>query len=353
MSRFNLRFFRAVASLVGTTIGAGMFALPYILAHSGLVFFLTLLLVVSFLSTSLNSFYARVIVKTKGDHQLPGYAAIYLGKWGKALALFSLTFGIYGALVAYILQGGKFLGSILSVDSAVAGGLLWLSLSALLVLGLHVASISELVFSSGIIVLVLFLSLLAFARFELSNLLNPPALSGVEGSGFPPLGLLNFLSHLGVILFAFGGTSAIPEVEEILRVEREKLPQVIRLSGFLVLVLYAIFSLAVVGVCGGATTPATLDGLGKILGKPAFLLGSALGVFALGSSYLLLGYSLREVYFRDLGISKSLAWFLVLIPPILVTFFSHPSFISVLSISGLIGIGFSWLLVLLIHFRSV
>jgi len=359
MPRFNLKFARAVASLVGTTVGAGMFALPYVFARLGFLLASFSLLSVSFLSTLLNQLYARVIIKTEDDHQLSGYAGIYLGRWGKGLAFFSLTFGLYGALIAYLLQGGKFLSTMLPIDPIVSSGLFWLFLSSLLVLGLRITSISELFFSGSILILVLLVSLLSFSRLDLANL-NPilrlrslRLRSGLAGrAGFPPLGLLDFLSHLGVVLFALGGTSAIPEVEEILRGEQEKLPKVIKLSGYLVLVLYAVFSLAVVGACGGATTPAALDGLGKVLGQPVFLLGSALGVFALGSSYLLLGYSLREVYFRDLGIPKPLAWFLVLIPPILIVFFSNLGFISILSLTGMIGIGTSWFLVLLIYLRS-
>ena len=373
-------FIRAVAALVGTTVGAGMFALPYLLSRFGFLVFSIILVGVGLLSTWLNQIYARVVVKTPGDHQLPGYAAIHLGEWGKFLAFFSMVSGIYGALTVYIIQGGEFLSSLVRWNQTFLSLLFWLILSSFLILGLRVASVGEIALSGGIVVLVLFIAGCAFRHFDPSNLVKVtraltdfpvaacPTCSATRsgrathasplfGAGHAPqlrnfLSLLNLFAPLGVVLFAFGGTSAIPEVEEIMRAERGKLPRVISFSGDLVLILYILFALAVVGACGSATTPAALSGLGKVSGESVFLWGTALGVIALGSSYLLLGYSLREVYFRDFGISKSLAWLLVLVPPVLIALFSNLGLLSVLSVTGMIGIGLSWLLILLIYLRA-
>ena len=65
--------FRALTSLVGTTVGAGIFALPYVFSHLGLIVFSILLISVSFVSTFINQTYVRIIESTHGDHQLPGY----------------------------------------------------------------------------------------------------------------------------------------------------------------------------------------------------------------------------------------------------------------------------------------
>jgi len=345
MLRVDLRFARAVSSLVGTTLGAGMFALPYVISRSGLLLGIAFLLLMGFLSTRLNQFYGKVIVKTEGDHQLSGYARIYLGRWGRLVALFSLIFGIYGALVAYGVQGGNFLSGVTSFSPREASVVFWALLSLLLVLGLHLTSLSELVLTFGVLALLLVLTFWALFRFNPFNLSLSP-------STFSRLTPKDVFSNLGVVIFAFGGTSAIPEVEEILRVEHQKLPRAIGFSGVIVLISYLLYSLVVVGACGPSVSQASLDSLAATLGFPVPLLGSTLGVFALGSSYLLLGYALREVFYRDLGISKPVAWFLALFPPFLVLIFSRPAFTSILGITGMLGIGLSWLLVLLIYLRA-
>jgi len=38
--------------------------------------------------------FSEVTLRTEGQHRLPGYAKIYLGKWGEALAFFSAILGL-------------------------------------------------------------------------------------------------------------------------------------------------------------------------------------------------------------------------------------------------------------------
>jgi len=64
------------------------------------------------------------------------------------------------------------------------------------------------------------------------------------------LGFRELLRALGVAFFSFGGTSAIPEVGEMMRSRRESLPKVLSFSGYTVLSLYALFSISMVGVGG-------------------------------------------------------------------------------------------------------
>src|SRR3989338_8875922 len=93
----------ASATLVGTIVGAGILAIPYVVAQSGFLvgFIITIVLGLSFLL--LNLMTGEIILRTKKQHQLTGYAEKYLGSWGKRLMMFSMVFGTYGALTAYLI----------------------------------------------------------------------------------------------------------------------------------------------------------------------------------------------------------------------------------------------------------
>jgi len=103
------KIFQAVFLLIGTTIGGGIFALPYVFSRSGLLPSLLGLSFLGILMTSLNLFYSQVILKTDGDHQLPGYVEKYLGKKASRVAILSMLLSLNGALLAYVVLGGEFL----------------------------------------------------------------------------------------------------------------------------------------------------------------------------------------------------------------------------------------------------
>ena len=105
------KLYAAVATMVGYIIGAGMLGIPFAVARSG---FLTGLITIIGLGIGvmfLNLYLGEIILRTKGEHQLTGYAEKYLGNTGKILMIFVMIFGVYGALVAYILKEGQFLQS--------------------------------------------------------------------------------------------------------------------------------------------------------------------------------------------------------------------------------------------------
>lgn len=337
--------FRALATLLGTTIGAGVFALPYAFSRLGFLTATVLLLIVNFLSTSINQLYVKIIEATHGDHQLPGYALIYLGKWGKVVTFIAITLGLYGALTAYIVQGGAFLSSFGFISQPWASIAFWSLFSVLLFLGLVVASWGATVFAFGIVFLVSGISLFSFLN------VSWPAFN-LQGVLWPRVGgWREALSLVGIMCFSFGGTAAVPEVDEILRGQERVLSRVVRITATIVTVLYWLFSVSVSSVSGRNTSPAALDGLAESFGGSISVVAPLIGILALGSSFLLLAYALREVFFRDFKLPISLSWLLTLLPPLLIFLVTKLDFISILSLAGSAGIGLSWLLILLIYSR--
>ena len=168
----SLKTLRATALLTGTVIGAGVLGIPYAIAQAG---FLTGLLMIVLIGTAmliLNLFFGEVILRTTGNHQLPGYAEKYLGKWGKRIAVFALLFGIYGALIAYLIGEGQALSMIFGLDPIIFSLLFFILVSAIVFKGLEAISKSEIYFLSIVLLLVIIISTIAIssAKFNLDNL---------------------------------------------------------------------------------------------------------------------------------------------------------------------------------------
>src|SRR6056297_3234628 len=103
----NKKFFSAVSILVGTCIGAGVLGLPYIASKAG--FFITLLYILGIggIVLLVNLYLSEIVLRTKGKHQLIGYAEKYLGRKGRHFMEFAAVFGIYASMVAYTLGIGE------------------------------------------------------------------------------------------------------------------------------------------------------------------------------------------------------------------------------------------------------
>jgi len=325
-------FWRAIFLLMGTTIGGGIFALPYVFSRSGLIPSLLGLLFLGFLMASLNLFYSQVILKTEGDHQLPGYVKRYLGKRASWIAILSMLLSLNGALLAYVILGGEFLA---------------LSLGQLANKFYHFCFyfLGVWFFGRGFKGLVkietgltiALLTLMLFLPFSLAKYVQADNYSLMTNQPW---------FFWGATLFALAGFSVIPEVEEVLRRKREKLVPAIIIGSFLPVLLYAVFAFGIWGVTGPATTADALSGLVSF--SPAIArIGAAVGSLALMTSFLGLANVAKEIYYRDLGIPEREARVLALAPPFLGILLPMEGFIKVVSLTGAVGLAVSGTLICL------
>src|SRR3989338_8075254 len=116
MNSFTL----ALSTLVGTIVGAGIFGIPFAILKSGIVPGLFYLFLLGCIICLLHLFFGEICLRTSGKHRLVGYAGIYLGKTGKAVATLTLLFVLIGSLLAYLILVGEF-------SEIVFGGLIPLS----------------------------------------------------------------------------------------------------------------------------------------------------------------------------------------------------------------------------------
>ncbi len=326
----NKKFVTAVCVIVGTAIGAGVLGIPYVAVQAGFFVALAYILLLGGIILLCNLYLGEISLRTKGNHQLPGYARKYLGKKGAWLMQFAMIFGIYSAILAYMVGIGGSLSFLIfgNVNHTLLMGFLFGILMSLLLW----KGISALKKFEKIGVGIIFLLLAAIIIFFIDDV----KLINLSGFNFA-----NIFLPFGVILFAFLSFSAVPEVEIILKDNEKLMKKVIVASSVISIIFYALFTFMVVGFKGNETPEIATLTLG------AFFI--VLGIFTMFTSHLALGNALKDNFVFDSKMKKFSAWFFVALVPIFIflitQYFNLFSFTKIISIGGSISGGLTAILI--------
>ena len=276
------------------------------------------------------------MLRTKGDHGFVGYAEIYLGKWGKRISLLSGVSGLVGSLLVYLIVVGTFLNRLFPFFSQDK----WVLLFSLLGFFLFYQGLR---FSSkvGILAMVFLIAALILISFFSLPHFNPENIFlGSRSSWFLPY---------GVAMFSLVGSSSIPDLVKLFGRKNGVIKQSIILGTLIPAVLYIFFMLAVVGATGTSTTPEAVKGLESVIGRTGVILGSAVGVLAVFTSYLVLGLYTKRVLVFDLKLPKFLGVAFSAGVPLVFYLAGFRSFVGIIGLIGAVGIGIDGVLTFLVH----
>jgi len=323
----------AIAVLIGTIIGAGVFTLPYVAVHSGLVTTLIWLIIVSFIIIYLHLCFGEIVLRTKQDFRLPGYVGHYLNSSAKKFILLITFFTFSFSLLIYLLLGSQFLRVILnsiwanfSFPQGVLVIFLWLLLSSAILSKSQRLSKINFYLSFALLFLFFIVAIFAFPNFKTEN-----------------INLFNFTNHwgwlipYGVLFFALNGMVAIPEASKVLETkgeDKKKLKKVIIIGTLIPAFCYLVFILAVTGASGSLTSIEAVQGLKGILGNGIILLGAILGFLAVSTSYLIFASYIKNSFINDFKWSRFISYFLVVVGPLLLFCLNLENLVKLISFMG-------------------
>jgi tyrosine-specific transport protein len=216
----------SVFIVAGTTIGAGMLAMP--LAAAGVGFGVTLALLVGL--WLLMCYTALLLVEVyqheQADTGLGTLAKRYLGGGGQWLTSFSMMFLMYALTAAYISGAGELLATSISQwtsqDFPVSLGVLLFTLVAggVVCIGTHSVDLfNRILFSAKVVFLVVMLGLM-LPNIHQTNLMTLPLEQGLALSAIPVIftsfgfhGILAQQAGLNGLLQAVRDAVASPHVE--------------------------------------------------------------------------------------------------------------------------------------------
>ncbi|MCK4919282.1 MAG: amino acid permease [Candidatus Pacebacteria bacterium] len=339
---FNKNYIYAISSMIGTSVGVGIFSLPYVASKSGFIYFIVLIVLLGIVTIILNLMYGEITLRTIDKGRLVGYCEKYLGKKGKIIATIITLFTLYSSMLAYIIIGGVFMNAVFSPS-----------------LGGSEFSYSLIMFIFISIGIYISLKLISVIEFLMVVFLFV-AIFGIIVKGIPIVDVNNLMTYnssqfffpFGAILFSLGALAAIPELEHIMKKRQKRIKDVIILGNIIPIVVYIFFVIVVLGITGAETSKEALYGLSISVGNGIVTIGLIFGVFAIATSFLMLGVSLKEMFWYDYHLSEKKAWALTCFVPLVVFILGLRDFITVVNIAGGIAGGFVGLLIISIFYKA-
>lgn len=236
------KVFGSTLIIAGTTIGAGMLALP--LASAGIGFSTSLFLMLGL--WALMAFTALLMVElhqfVESDATLHTLAHTILGTKGKWIASFAVMFLFYALCAAYIAGGGaQFNQRIADIAGIELNGQVTTLLFTLLVAGVvtigthSVDKVNRVLFGLKLVTMVLVLSFLA-PNITSQYLLSMPLQQGLIVAAIP------------VVFTSFGFHGSIPSIVRYLDGDVRSLRKVMILGSALPLVIYIFWQGVTLGV---------------------------------------------------------------------------------------------------------
>jgi tyrosine-specific transport protein len=332
-----MNFIKALAVLLGTIIGVGIFGLPFAASMAGFPVMLFYFLVMAVLVSWMHCIYAKIIIETKAVHRLPGYVGEYLGSFWKHFIFAIIFVGMIGSSIAYIIIGGEFLFNLLVPTfggSPALYSLIFFLPSAFLVF-------------RGIEMIANFELILLLALFAILGVLCFKAVPFVNLQNLRTINVSSFFFPYGVVLFSLWGSNIIPELREI--VGKRGLMKVI-ISGVVISVLvYAVFAFFILGASGINTSKDAISGLEGFLGNGMVRLGFLFGIITCFTSLITLSLSFKKTLTCDFKVNKNIAWGVACFLPLAIFYLGVKKFIPVITFTGAVSLGLEAFILILLY----
>jgi len=328
-------FFKGAALVAASTLGAGIFVLPYVFKEAGWAVGILYLVIFSFLIASAHILYWKVLVKVGEKKRILGLAREHLGKAGYFFSFTGIAIGLVLALVAYLIVGGMFLSVLLPALGTKALIVFWLATSFPLLFRDEKISAVEffgITATSAIIAIIFFSSLPSRGFFAA-----------------PAANLQNIFLPFGAAIFALAGWTSIERVYDRFKgtgVSPAKISFAIGGGTALAALLYALF---VFGIFGSApeVAPDTISGVsGWPVWKSSLL--AILGLVAVWTSYLPISVEAKNAIERDLRWGSAASRILIFFLPIILIIAGLKSFLLVVSVAGGVFVGLQYLIIILV-----
>ncbi|HAL50069.1 TPA: hypothetical protein DDY56_00870 [Candidatus Uhrbacteria bacterium] len=317
-------FIKSVQSLIGTVIGVGIFGLPYVSSQAGYFVGLGYLIILGIVSYILVHAYGQISIALNNHNRISKSVEQFLGTFWGRVASVALFCSNWGAMLAYIIIGGEFLHALLYPIihfPVLYFQLAFFIVSAFILIG-GLGFVSRMEVVSVFILLILLIVIMggSVPYVDLNNLMY------IDTS-------LVFLPF-GVVFFAFGGLGTVPEMRDILGRHKQMIGRAIAFGLGIVGLIYLLFSAIVVGVTGTGTTEEAILGLGNVVGSWAIIVGSLIGLFAVFTSFIILGVQVMDTAIFDFKARYMSGWLWAVSVPIVLFLFGARDFINVIGFTG-------------------
>lgn len=329
------KIFTASLLIAGTTIGAGMLALPIVTAVSGFVPSIIVFAICYLFMMATGLLLVEALSWYKGEFNLVSLATTLLGPAGKWLSWLLYLFLFYTLTVAYTAGGADILQGAFGMPKFLAEVFFVATLAFVVMKGTKAVHSVNHYFMIGMII--------AYACLMLSGW------GSVNFAYLKRADYKSVLMGLPVVFTSFSYQGTIPSVKSYLNNDIKALRKAIVIGVSLPFVIYIIWQSFIMGLI-----PYTVLEEAKNLGKSAvyplekqladpwvFKFGTMFAFFAITTSFLGVTLGLKDFIKDGLNLSKEkgqlFLFLLTFLPPFLIAQFSFNVFITALRFAGGIG----------------
>jgi len=326
----------------GTIIGAGVLALPSVIAQTGALYGTMMMLIVGVFVLLVALMFGEVVLRTSEPHQLPGLAEKYVGRNMMKMAIFFSVLAMYGALVAYIHGCGLVISQMIGISFTTAKILFFVPVAFITYFGIKGVEESETILTTIMIVSLIAITAGAFFFLDTANLAYSD--------------LTKVLLPVGVLVFALEGLPAIPQMNEVLGEEKKNLKKSILIGFSIPLVLYMLFSVATVGALGTDIAEVATLSLTKY-GQIFSTFGNIFALLAMATGFIALANAISETYSEDMKINGKLSWALACFTPLLALTLANVilprlNFTDIISYTGILLTGPYYLITIYTFYKA-
>jgi amino acid permease len=344
------QFLKIAAIVAAATIGSGVFALPYVVAHAGWLLVIFYFIAFAIVVSAAHVVYLRTLESVGEKERLLGLARKYFGTPGFWTGFIAIVVGLLLSFTAYLILGPQF---VMLIFPAIAPGaalaLFWFIIAAPVFLGDKSAvNLEELgIFLVSSVIIFVFLSGHPFRAFL----------------SIPPIDLHYFFLPLGVILFSLAGWTSIEPVYGVFSRGRSALGVKGKIKSgkniWIALATGTVFAAALyflfaMGILGSAPR-VTEDTLSGLLNWPSWErdIIAVVGLFAVWTASVPISRELRNALEKDLRWNPLFARFVIVGVPLAAVTLGFNNFLVVVSLTGGLFLSTQYLLILSVGSRAL
>jgi amino acid permease len=315
----------ATSLMVGAGVGAGIMAIPSLVARTG-VLELIVVLVVAYGATCLvHLLLAEVCIRTGEELQLVELIRLYLLRdrrwiWVVWLSFVLLAVAFLAALAAYVFAAAEIVTDLTGLPSPLAQLLVYVASAGVVYFGLGVVGAFE---QLGALALVGCAAILAIGA------LGVPVSLPMGPSG----GWADLLALYGLVMYGFATYFSIPQVVQGMAPDGRAAVRAILAGLGINGLLIGVIALVAVGISQPVTEVAIV-GIADRLGSWAGTIGSLFMLAALVTTYWAVSLALADMVQERTGIGWKPSWLVATLPSLLVLFLGLWSFVEYLSVAA-------------------
>ena len=320
----KLNMVEAVCLIAGAGIGGGVMALPYLVARTGFMPAVCIMLIAYLVSVLLHIMVAELSIRTDYSSELLTIFSkhIFRDKTSLRSAFYALmAVTLICNLAAYITGAGDILADLLGIP-VIVGAIVFFAFAASVVyLGLKRVAINEAVALAVMLVILLFFVWRTFAL---------PTLQAFAPAQWAPGPLL---AVYGMAMFSLSSLFAVPQAASGLCGEKKRIKTAVAIGLLVNLAVTVIVTVSVL-VSANPVTEVAIIGWAAALGGVTGILGSSFIVLAMLGTFWSISLQLSDMtkeYFRA---GRFFAWLVATTPSFMLALLPVAGFLGLMQIAG-------------------